>query len=84
MNAAGYAKWYDWTSAKPMEKIDGFQGNASTSLLLDLDDGTLSLYQNGRRLATLKDGLSGAYCWYASVWKSGDSLTIKRDLAPDE
>ena len=31
------------TSAKPIEKIDGFQRNASTSLLLDLDQGVLSL-----------------------------------------
>ena len=66
-----------------MEKIDGFQGNASTSLLLDLDDGTLSLYQNGQRLTTLRDGLSGAYCWYASAWINA-SFTIKRGLAPDE
>ena len=36
-------------------------------LLLDLDEGTLSVYKNGRRLGTMKDGLSGEYCWLMSI-----------------
>ena len=84
VSSGGWSYWYDWTIAKASRRIDGIRRIVPMGLLLDLDEGTLCLYQNGRRLATLKDGLSGAYCWYASVWKSGDSLTIKRDLAPDE
>ena len=53
-------------------------------LLLDLDEGTLSMYQNGQRLATLKDGLSGEYCWYAGVDSSSESISIERGLAPQE
>ena len=34
-------------------------------MLIDLDSGTLSVYQNGRSLGTLKDGLAGVYWWIA-------------------
>ena len=37
VGAAGYTSWYDWTGAKPIRRIDGFQRNASTSFLLDLN-----------------------------------------------
>jgi len=48
-------------------------------MLLDLDSGTLSLYQNGRKLGTLKDGLVGEYCWIAGfhVLSSGH-VSIQR------
>ncbi|EJK72850.1 hypothetical protein THAOC_05579 [Thalassiosira oceanica] len=34
-------------------------------MLLDLDSGTLSVYQKGQKVGTLKDGLAGVYCWTA-------------------
>ena len=46
-------------------------------MLLDLDEGTLSVYQNGRRVGTLKDGLAGEYCWCAGFFCSGD-VSIQR------
>jgi len=72
--------WYDWAHDEEHTRIEGFQGGASIGLLLDLDDGTLSMYQNGRSLGVLKDSLSGEYCWYATVF--GKPITIKRGLAP--
>ena len=80
VGSGGWSYWFDWTSDQLARRVDGVQRNAPMGLLLDLDEGTLSLYQNGRRPVPLKDGLSGAYCWYASVWNSDESLTIKRDL----
>ena len=80
---SGRFYWSDWTTDKPSRSIAGFQHGAPIGLLLDLDEGTLSLYQNGQMLATLEDGLSGEYCWY--VVKSGDdSVTIERRSAPGE
>ncbi|EJK51727.1 hypothetical protein THAOC_29077 [Thalassiosira oceanica] len=79
----GDSFWDDWASDHPSMRIDGFQRNTPIGLLLDLDEGTLSLYQNGQRVATLKDGLSGEYCWYATVWGTA-SVSIKRGLAPGE
>ena len=46
-------------------------------MLLDLGEGTLSVYQNGRRVGTLKDGLAGEYCWIAGFWGGGD-VSIQR------
>ena len=45
-------------------------------LLLDLDEGTLTVYKNGRRLGVMKDGLSGEYCWYTSIYSSGERGTL--------
>ena len=46
-------------------------------ILLDLDEGTLSVYQNGRRVGTLKDGLAGEYCWIAGFFSECD-VSIQR------
>jgi hypothetical protein len=35
------------------------------------------------QLMMLKDGLSGEYCWYATVY-SHTAITIMRRSAPDE
>ncbi|EJK77663.1 hypothetical protein THAOC_00489 [Thalassiosira oceanica] len=79
----GLVFWCDWISNQPMTRINGFQLNTPIGLLLDLDEGTLSIYQNGQRLATLKDGLSGEYCWYATVLGSA-SISIERGLSTGE
>ncbi|EJK45774.1 hypothetical protein THAOC_35594 [Thalassiosira oceanica] len=66
--STGVLQWYDWMTHDPHHNgrmIDGFQEGAPFGLLLDLDKGTLTMYQNGRT-GTLKDGLSGEYCWFAS------------------
>ena len=49
--------WSDWANLQPAMSIIG-QVNTPIGLLLDLDEGTLSMYQNDQRLAT-KDSLSG-------------------------
>ncbi|EJK67248.1 hypothetical protein THAOC_11747 [Thalassiosira oceanica] len=76
----GYFIWSDWTTL-PSSMINGFQRDVPIGLLLDLDEGTLSLYQTGRRIAMLKDGLSGEYCWYSSGYDD-TSISIERGLVP--
>ena len=49
--------------------------------LLDLDEGMLTVYRNGRRLGVMKNGLAGPYCWVISLL-SGTSVTIKRGTVP--
>ena len=49
-------------------------------MVLDLDEGTLDVYKNDRRLGTMKTGLVGEYCWAVSL-KSFDlqySVSISR------
>ena len=49
-------------------------------MVLDLDEGTLDVYKNDRRLGTMKTGLVGEYCWVVSFRSlSGDvSVSIGR------
>ena len=50
-------------------------------LLLDLDEGTLSVYKNGLSLGVMKRGLIGHYCWVISSKASAtltSQVTIKR------
>ena len=80
----GYFSWYDWTSHNAYSWVDGFQRGIPIGLLLELDDGTLLIYQRGQKLATLKDGLSGEYCWYARTFVVDDSISIDRGPTPNE
>ena len=49
-------------------------------MLLDLDEGTLSVYRNRRKLGVMKSGLTGPYCWVASLFRG--QVTIKREIVP--
>ena len=60
---------------------EGCHGGDRIGMLLNLDDGTLTVYKNKRRLGVMKDGLSGSYCWYATLTK-GDAVTIRMGEAP--
>ena len=57
-----------------MEPLDG---DGTVGLLLNLYEGTLTVYTNGRRLGVVKDGLSGEYCWYTSLCNDV-TLSIER------
>jgi len=50
---------------------EGLGGSATIGLLLDLDEGTLSVFKNHLRLGVMKGGgLSGEYCWFVSALSS--------------
>ena len=79
---SGYCYWFDWTGC--YGTLTDWEGRGdydkdciALGMLLDLGEGTLSVYQNGQRLGTLKDGLAGEYCWIAGFFGSGD-VTIQR------
>lgn len=76
------SNWYDDTPVS--ESWEGFErtlGNNNLGMLLDLDEGTLSVYTNGRKLGVMKSGLVGPYCWMVSLFK-GEEVTIKRGTVP--
>ena len=50
-------------------------------LLLDLDEGTLSVFMEGRRLGVVNDGLDGEYCWFVAV-DSACAISMSRGEAP--
>ena len=79
----GLCSWSDWVGngvefTSDWEGHDEFDRDCTTlGMLLDLGEGTLSLYQNGQRLGTLKDGLAGEYCWTAGFCGRGN-VSIRR------
>ena len=77
---SGSCDWSDWVGYPDhiWEAPDGYNRDGTAlGMLLDLDSGTLSVNQNGRRLDTLTDGLAGEYCWFAGFWSRGD-VSIQR------
>ena len=77
----GQCYWTDWQEDVQDTNWGGrnnHNGDCTTlGMLLDLGNGTLSVYQYGQRLGTLKDGLAGEYCWIAGCWAGGD-VSIQR------
>ena len=70
---------------------DGLESASSSDelgLLLDLDEGSLSVYKNGRKLGVMKKGLAGnyclagPYCWVVSMVPEVTNVTIKRGVIP--
>ena len=65
-------------------RMDGWEATASgdeLGMLLDLDEGTLSVYKNSRKLGVMRRGLAGPYCWVVSLHR-GAQVTIKRGMVP--
>ena len=53
-------------------------------LLLDLDEGSMTAFKNGKRLGIMQtSGLSGEYCWAVTLFLQGDSVRIEPAAAPD-
>ena len=70
------AEDFSWDGMESMSSGD------EMGMLLDLDEGTLSVYKNERKLGAMKSGLAGPYCWVVSMGEKGVSITIKRGTLP--
>ena len=59
-------------------------GGGTVGLLLDLDDETLTVFRDGRRLGVLYDGLRGEYSWACALACVGDKarVTVRRMPVP--
>ena len=88
-NTGGGCCWNSW-QPDATHKICGWDGlntakfanGDKVGMLLDLDAGALIVYKNCQSLGILKDGLSGEYCWVATLWRAGDSLRIDKGSIP--
>ena len=86
----GYCFWNDWNNESGFQEWQGSEGlggiDGTIGLLLDLNEGTLSVFKNGRRLGVMKDGLGGEYVWFVSVY-SGHTISVSismfKGLAPN-
>jgi len=84
----GELSWTGWDIENEQEQFmvewEGMEGcmtGDTIGMLLDLDEGKVTVYKNNRRLGVLKDGLSGPYCWYANV-TTKSAVSIKRGEPP--
>ena len=59
-NFEGDCSWTDWQSHRHEIEWSGIEGSdiddCEIGMLLDLDEGTLTVYKDGRRLGVMKDG----------------------------
>ena len=61
----------DWEGMEPTH-----DRSFKIGMVLDLDDGTLDVFKNDRRLGTLKNGLSGEYCWVITKPSGSVGLSV--------
>lgn len=76
-------KWERWTDIHSRDITthwEGMEGIRDTSFkvgfILDLDEGTLDVYKNDRRLGTIVAGLTGEYCWVVSLRSASDHQVV--------
>ena len=84
--ALGGCSWTDWNEDEELAcyewQVEQELGDYSkVGLLLDLDEGTLSVFRNGRCLGVMKKGLSGEYCWFISA-ASSCTIQMSRGQVP--
>jgi len=76
------SNWRDSTAKRETwEGLETMWSDGEIGMLLDLDEGTLTVYKNGQRLGVMKKGLAGPYCWVVSMHK-GTQITLKRGTIP--
>ena len=51
-------------------------------MLLDLDQGTMTVYKNDERLGVMATGLSGEYSWAVTLYKQDSSARMESAPAP--
>jgi len=84
----GWTNWVDGDiQGVEWEGMEECQSGDTVGLLLNLNDGTLTVYRNNRRLGVMKNGLSGSYCWHTVVVGSDvdeekDAVAIHRGTLP--
>ena len=74
----GYCHSHDWrvcnTDRKAWHGMESLSGSFKVGMLLDLDEGTLSVYNNGTKLGVMKRGLAGQYCWVCIVARRNSTV----------
>jgi hypothetical protein len=60
---------------------DAMEGDR-IGMLLDLDQGSMTVYKNDERLGVMATGLSGEYSWAVAMWNRGNSARIEAAPAP--
>ena len=81
---SGKRFWTNWNNdyySSDWQGSEELTESGTIGLLLDLNEGTLSVFKNGRRLGVMKDGLGGEYVWFVSVY-SGCTISMSKRRIP--
>ena len=68
--SAHHGNFAGWEGQEPFAQGD------VVGLLLDCDAGTLAVKKNGARLGVAATGLTGEFCWAASLYNEDNSVQI--------
>ena len=68
---------YNWEGMQSAQKEGDRIG-----MLLDLDQGSMTVYKNDERLGVMATGLSGEYSWAVTLYGRGSSVRIESAPAP--
>eukprot|EP01046_Picozoa_sp_COSAG06_P037614 COSAG06_NODE_4265_length_4419_cov_9.045139_1_plen_302_part_00 len=71
-----YPGAHDWEGSQTAGEGDRI------GMLLDLDQGSMTVYKNDERLGVMAVGLSGEYCWAVSLGAQGNIARIEAAPAP--
>jgi hypothetical protein len=72
-----YPGGHGWEGMQPADEEGDRIG-----MLLDLDQGSMTVYKNDERLGVMATGLSGEYCWAIGLFLYGQSARIDAAEAP--
>jgi hypothetical protein len=74
---------YHWPAGQDWEEREGVRVKGDRiGMLLDLDQGSMTVYKNDERLAVMATGLSGEYCWAVTLLARGHSVRIEAAPPP--
>ena len=76
-DGACYPSYHDWEGRQNATELGDRIG-----LLLDLDQGSMTVYKNDERLGVMATGLSGEYSWAVTLYKQDSSARIESAPAP--
>ena len=80
----GHCNWTDWNNDEitfGWQGSEGLEESGTIGLLLDLNEGTLSVFKNDRLLGEMKNGLDGEYCWFVTT-ASPCTISMSKGRAP--
>ncbi|EJK70318.1 hypothetical protein THAOC_08333 [Thalassiosira oceanica] len=86
--SSGFCYWTDWDNdgvsdhSSDWQGRGGLGGSSTIGMLLDLDEGTLTVFKDGRRLGVMKERLGGEYCWFVAA-RFSCTISISRGLTDD-
>ena len=73
-----YPDGHDWEGMQNVQAEGDHVG-----LLLDLDQGSMTVYKNDERLGVMATGLSGEYCWAVALL-AANSARIEQAETPTD